>query len=196
MNARRAKASRKPSKHEAILDAALAAFVERGYHGTAVPEVARRAGVAAGTIYHYVSGKKALANEVFRKWKEAIGRVVLTSFSPTAPPREQFDSLWGAMVEFAVQNPKAFAFLELHHHDSYLDAESRAVERQLKEFAAMFVGQGQATGVFRAVDVTLLMELVFGAFNGMMRAHWEGRLQLDEQTLADAREAAWRLVAA
>jgi hypothetical protein len=35
-------------KREAILDAGLALFVERGFHGTAVPELAAAAGVGAG----------------------------------------------------------------------------------------------------------------------------------------------------
>ncbi|MCA9672349.1 MAG: TetR/AcrR family transcriptional regulator [Myxococcales bacterium] len=196
MSARRINAARKQSKHEAILDAALSAFVERGFHGTAMPEVARRAGVAAGTLYHYVSGKDALVNEVFRRCKESIARVVYTSFTPTAPPRAQFESLWMAMVEFALSNPKAFAFLELHNHESYLDSESRAMDRQLKEFGAGFVRQAQQSGEVRDVEPMLLMELTFGAFNGMMRAHWEGRIALDQRTLDDAREAAWRLIAA
>ena len=56
------------SKHEAILDAALALFVERGYHGTAVPAIAERAGVAAGTIYHHFESKEQLVNAVFELW--------------------------------------------------------------------------------------------------------------------------------
>jgi len=40
-------------KRETILAAALELFVERGFYGTAVPEIAERAGVGAGTIYRY-----------------------------------------------------------------------------------------------------------------------------------------------
>src|SRR5262245_20911865 len=45
-------------KEEAILNAALELFVERGFHGTTVPSVAERAGVAPGTIYHYFASKE------------------------------------------------------------------------------------------------------------------------------------------
>src|SRR5438067_8425981 len=40
-------------KREAIMSAALELFVERGFYGTAVPEIAERAEVGAGTIYRY-----------------------------------------------------------------------------------------------------------------------------------------------
>ncbi len=182
-------------KYEAILDAALTLFVERGFHGTAVPEVAKRAGVAAGTIYHYFDSKEALVNALFRHHKEAIARRVYTTFPAGAPPREQFAAMWRDMTAFALEQPKAFAFLELHHHASYLDAESRAMDQQLKTFAAGVVQLAQATGVFKPMNVTLMLELVFGAFVGMMRAHYEGRLALDEDMLRDAEQACWDAIA-
>ena len=37
-------------KRRRILDAALRTFADRGYHGTAVPEVADTAGVGVGTL--------------------------------------------------------------------------------------------------------------------------------------------------
>ena len=53
-------------KREAIMTAALELFVERGFFGTAVPEIADRAGVGAGTIYRYFESKEALVNEIYR----------------------------------------------------------------------------------------------------------------------------------
>jgi AcrR family transcriptional regulator len=184
-----------PDKREAILEAALHLFVERGFYGTAVPEVARRARVAAGTIYNYFPSKEALVNALFRKWKEALARRVYTAFPMTAPPREQFEVMWREMAAFALAHPQAFAFLELHHHRPYLDAESCALQNQLKDFAKGVCKQAQDVGAFKAMDTTLLMELLFGAFIGMMRAHWDGGVELDEQAIAHARGACWDMVA-
>ena len=185
-----------PERRDAILDAALACFVDRGFHGTAVPQVARQAGIAAGTIYHYFPGKEALVNAVYRKWKAEIARRVFTAFPGGAPVREQFEAMWRTMVEFALAHPKAFAFLELHHHRSYLDAESLAMESQLKVFGAAMVTRAQREGVVKAGSTSLLMELVFGAFIGMMRAHQEGRVDLSEADRALAFQACWDAVAA
>ena len=182
-------------KHQAILDAALQLFVERGFHGTAVPEVAKRARVAAGTIYHYFPSKEALVNALFRTWKEALARRVYMAFPPDAPPREQFDVMWRQMAAFALAHPQAVAFMELHHHRPYLDAESRALETQLKEFAKGVCQRGQAMGVFKPMDASLLIELLFGAFIGMMRANWESGVALTPEVIEGARAACWDLVA-
>ena len=113
--------------------------MDRGVHGTAVPAAAQRAGIAAGTIYHYFPGKEALVNALFRKWKTEVGRRVLTAFPGGAPVRDQFRVMWNEMVAFALAHPKAFNSLELHHHRSYLDPESQAMENNLKDFAAAMV---------------------------------------------------------
>jgi TetR/AcrR family transcriptional regulator, repressor of fatR-cypB operon len=182
-------------KYEAILTAALHLFVERGFYGTAVPEVAKRARVAAGTIYTYFPSKEALVNALYRKWKTALAQRVFTAFPAEASSRTQFDVMWRSMSEFALQNAEAFAFLELHHHASYLDAESRELEHQLKSFARGAILRGQSEGVFKAMDTTLLMELLFGAFVGMMRAHWENRVELSDEALENARTACWDAMA-
>ncbi len=178
-------------KHDAILEAALRLFVTRGYYGTAVPEVAREAKVAAGTIYHHFKNKEALVNALFRKWKLAVAERIYTDFPADAEPREQFRLIWNTMVDFAFEHPEAFAFIELHHHASYLDEESRAVDNSLKQFGVLFVERAQKLGGFKRMPPMLLMELIFGAFAGMFRAHWEGRIALTPALTNAAQEACW-----
>lgn len=45
---------------EAILEAALAVFRERGYEGTTIPAIAQRLGVSQGTLYNYFPSKEKL----------------------------------------------------------------------------------------------------------------------------------------
>lgn len=176
------------------MDAALHCFVDRGFFGTAIPVIAKRAGVAAGTIYHYFDSKEAMVNAVYRKWKNTVANRVLAAFPQGAPPREQFSTMWSEMVAFALAEPDAFGFIELHNHSSYLDAESRAIDTNLKEFARAMIERAQGEGILKPDDPTLLMELVFGAFTGMMRAHWENRLELSSEQIASAEQACWDAV--
>src|SRR5262249_27509142 len=68
-SARLAKAA---ARREAILEAALDEFSARGFAGARLEDVAKRAGVAKGTIYLYFAEKEALF-EVLVRFK--IGRV-------------------------------------------------------------------------------------------------------------------------
>ena len=55
-----------PGKREAILAAALEEFSGRGFAAARLDDVARRAGVAKGTIYLYFRDKEALFQELVR----------------------------------------------------------------------------------------------------------------------------------
>jgi TetR/AcrR family transcriptional regulator len=57
---------RKEARPGELLQAALDLFVEKGYAGTSVEEVARRAGVSKGTLFLYFSSKEELFKAVVR----------------------------------------------------------------------------------------------------------------------------------
>lgn len=190
----RRRTKRAAATFESLLDAALRVFVERGYYGTSVPDVAREAGVANGTMYHHFPSKEALVNALYRRWKDRVASIVFTEFPTAAEPREQFRSMWHALASFARENPRAFAFMELHNHASYLDAESQALENRLKEFTTAFVERAQTLGQLKPIEPALLIELVFGAFNGMMRTQWERRVDLTDEKVEAAEAACWDMV--
>jgi AcrR family transcriptional regulator len=183
-------------KADAILDAALDLFVADGFHGTAVPRVAERAGVGAGTIYRYFESKEALVNALYQRWKTAVGSRVVTDFPFDKPPREQFRTVWERMADFAVAHPREFAFLELHHHRSYLDATSLAMESQILDFGIAMIRKAQAIQTLRPLDPALLMALGFGAFIGVFRAGLEGKVAFSKEVLMAAEQCAWEAIRA
>src|SRR5947209_3111286 len=66
-----------------VLRAALELFAEKGFDGTSVPDVARRARVAAGTIYRYFANKEELVNAVYQRWKADLFVGILDEFPVT-----------------------------------------------------------------------------------------------------------------
>jgi AcrR family transcriptional regulator len=60
------RASRAAERREAIIEAALDEFIARGYAATRLDDVAKRAGVAKGTIYLHFEDKEALFQELIR----------------------------------------------------------------------------------------------------------------------------------
>jgi AcrR family transcriptional regulator len=60
------RAARAAERRQAIIEAALDEFVARGFAATRLDDVARRAGVAKGTIYLHFTDKEALFQELIR----------------------------------------------------------------------------------------------------------------------------------
>jgi TetR/AcrR family transcriptional regulator, repressor of fatR-cypB operon len=193
--AKRGRPPDRPDRRESIMEAALECFVERGFHGTAIPQIAEKADIAAGTIYHYFASKEVLVNALYRSLKAAVAQRVFAAFPQSATTRVQFEVMWNEMVAYAMNNQTAFAFIELHNHASYIDAESLAIDRNIKDFACTVIQRAQRDGLVKPLDARVLMELMFGAFVGMMRAHWEGRIELNDEAIAAAEQACWDAVA-
>ena len=183
-------------KREPIMTAALDLFVERGFYGTAVPEIAERAGVGAGTIYRYFDSKEALVNEIYREQKLLFGQIALDDFPSTAPTREQFRVLWTRMARFAIDHPSSFIFLELHHHARYLDGASRAVEQRMTGVFTHVVVSAQARGELKAGDPRVLMGLVMGGFIGVIRGCVDDDRPLGEADWKLAEQCMWEAIRA
>src|SRR5437762_5955209 len=73
-------------KRDAILRAAIDVFAERGYFNAQVADVARAAGVAAGTVYLYFRSKDDLLISIFeRSMRAALGEVRAHDVDPDDP---------------------------------------------------------------------------------------------------------------
>jgi AcrR family transcriptional regulator len=192
-------------KRRLILDAALTTFADRGYHGTAVPEVATAAGVGTGTLYRYFANKEALVNEVYRDAKARLRAALLgdpTRTSTTsagidfkAPPAEWFADLWSRLGAFALAEPDAFRFLEMQDHAPYLDNASKHVE--LAVLGPLWLAGKQLrdrTDLGHSASTDVLIALVWGAFVGLFKAKRLGYLRLDAHSLQQAGEACWRML--
>ena len=181
-------------KREAVLDAALTLFAERGFHGTSMPDIAQLAGVGAGTIYRYFEGKEALVNALYQQHKALLGQALLAGFDPSAAPRAAFHHFWHSATAFAQKSPRAFQFLELHHHAPYLDKKSHDLENELLSMAHGFIEAASARQVFRDIPAAILLAIVWGAFRGVIQGGCEGRIELTKKAISQAEECVWEAI--
>jgi AcrR family transcriptional regulator len=187
---------RKADKRRRILRAALELFAERGFHGTAVPDVAERAEVGPGTIYRFVASKEELVNVLFRETKARLGQALMHADDPSQEPRARFLALWDRLYAFAESDPVAVHFLELQDHAPYLDPTSRAVEHGvLLPIVEAVIGM-QARGILRTdLRPDVLIAFAWGGFVGLLKAERAGYLRLDAELVRSAALAWWRSVA-
>jgi TetR/AcrR family transcriptional regulator, repressor of fatR-cypB operon len=187
-------APKRPDKRQAILDAALRLFADKGFHGTAVPEIAKLAKVGAGTVYRYFESKDALVNVLYRLHKQALTSSILARIHPELPAREQFHAYWQGMADFSVDHPSAFRFLELHHHMPYLDDESRALEHTVVGLARATFDAFRVQQIVKEVDAGVVMAVVHGAFVGMHKAKDGEYLELTPENIDAAEQCVWEAI--
>ncbi|OHD56859.1 MAG: hypothetical protein A2Y33_09770 [Spirochaetes bacterium GWF1_51_8] len=72
------------NKRELILQAAIEILHHQNYQNMTTSEIARRAGIAEGTIYRYFQNKRDLFIEVLRFISKRMGEIFVEGVSPEA----------------------------------------------------------------------------------------------------------------
>jgi AcrR family transcriptional regulator len=89
----RAREARSAARREAILAAALDEFSLHGFEAARLDEVARRAGIAKGTIYLYFQGKESLFQELVRSMLTPVVGTIEAMGEAELPPRVLADHI-------------------------------------------------------------------------------------------------------
>lgn len=175
-------------KREAIIRAAIREFAQRGFFGTQVADVAKTAGVAAGTVYLYFRGKDDLLVTIFEQtMREAIGqgREVLRDLDD---PTEQLRAIARLHLErLGRDRDLAVVFqVELRQSTKFMERFSTS---QLREYLGIIrdaIALGQAEGVFRSnVNATIAAKMLFGALDEMATNWMLSRRRYSLASMAD-----------
>lgn len=187
----------KSDKRDEIVRAALELIAEQGFHGSPMAELAKRAGVGAGTIYRYFENKDVLIAELYGELEERINPVLMEGYRPEQPVRERFLQLGSALLRYFIENPLDFRYLEQFHNSPYGaehrrdklfgDAGKEDVCRQL--FLDCI-----ATEEFKELPLAVLFALAFGPLLAVARDHILGFVVLDDALITRTIEACWDAV--
>jgi TetR/AcrR family fatty acid metabolism transcriptional regulator len=166
---RAARLGRGADKRERILTAATRTFARHGFFNAQVADVARAAGVAAGTVYLYFRGKDDLLISIFERTMRAAiadGRAAIEGLDPESRLRRiarlHLERL-GADRDLAV----VFQ-IELRQTTKFMERFSTTFLREYLGIIRDVIADGQAGGTFRAgVNATLAAKALFGALDEM-----------------------------
>ncbi len=171
-------AAKKPRKkqdtekrREEILQAALDVFTEKGYGTATMPEIARKAGVAAGTLYLYYPSKRELFVAVVKGFILTTPLLNLLS----QMPRGDFPTILKNIIKnrfSLIENP-SFERVPLIMSEVQRDPELKAI--WLKDFLQpllrqieMLVRMMGTTGKFRQFQPRVLVRVMGGLFMGFL----------------------------
>ena len=156
-------------KRDAILRAAIDVFAERGYFNAQVADVARVAGVAAGTVYLYFRNKDDLLISIFeRSMREALaeGRAAAEVGDPVERLR-RFARLH--LARLGRDRNLAIVFqVELRQSTKFMEHFSSTLLRDYLGLIRAALVEGQQTGAFRPeINPTAAAKMFFGALDEM-----------------------------
>jgi AcrR family transcriptional regulator len=157
-------------KRERILDAASEVFAAKGFSGATTAEIAARAGVSEGIVFHHFGSKR----ELFARAAAAYGRGLAEAMFGARPGAE--------LVSAADSIRRAFAYVRekraLHRLFLVRDPQpgeplhDQAREEIVGALEAVF-RHGVERGVMRRMDCRIAAELMYALVGGALEACFE-----------------------
>ncbi len=168
-----------------IVQAALEVFVEKGYYAANVSDIAQKAGVSQGTIYHYFPSKDDLFWAAYEAWEVQslygeIQQALGASQSPTEQLRILAQTVGERMTQAAAMLP---ANVEFWSHLTRNEAVRQGFQRlfaTMREHLARIIQEGITQGEFTDVNVEETASLLIATYDGLIL-----------QWLADPKQINW-----
>jgi TetR/AcrR family fatty acid metabolism transcriptional regulator len=157
-------------RRTAILEAATAIFAERGFFGAQVADIARGAGIAAGTVYLYFRSKDEILTSIFdRTMKEAIAEA-RRAVEETNDPIERLRRIAALhLSRMGRDRNLAIVFqVELRQTTKFMERFSTTGLSEYLRLIQETIEDGQKHGAFRtALNARTAAKIVFGALDEM-----------------------------
>lgn len=136
----------------AILEAACAVFAQYGLQGARTEDIASRAGIAKGLVFHYFKSKELLFEAVLERAYEPLREVLDTPILLSTPPEAALVSLVEKLLAAMMETPHGPAIFILesiqnggkHYRKLGMPSLYRSLESLLR--------RGIRMGVFRKMD--------------------------------------------
>jgi TetR/AcrR family fatty acid metabolism transcriptional regulator len=157
-------------KRDAILKAATQVFARRGFFQAQVADVARAAGIAAGTVYLYFRSKDELLVSIFeRTMRETLAEGEAT-IGEVKDPQERLRRIARLHLErMGRDRDLAVVFqVELRQSTKFMERFSSTYLRDYLGIIRDTFAEGQRIGAFRPdFNPTIAAKALFGALDEM-----------------------------
>jgi AcrR family transcriptional regulator len=149
----------------AVLKAAVDLFVERGFDGVGIEQVAERAGVARTTVYRRWSSKESIIAEAIAQTRgEADEKILGSSIPPQATVKGVVDALAGIVSLPRYRKMVARLIGSTPDQPELMETYLRTYFLPRRKTASETLERARAEGLVRKdADTELLLDLVSGA---------------------------------
>ena len=175
-------------KRDAILRAATRVFAQNGFFQSQVADVAKVAGVAAGTVYLYFKGKDDLLVSIFEKSMAEVISEGRAAVAGVADPAERLRRIAHLHLGWLGRDRHlAVVFqVELRQSVKFMERFSATFLQDYLKLIRDAIADGQQSGVFRKdVSATTAAKIFFGALDEMATNWMLSRRKYDLTAEAD-----------
>ncbi|WP_300545584.1 TetR/AcrR family transcriptional regulator [Maricaulis sp.] len=179
-----------PSTRTRLMRAAMVLVAEDGFSAATTAAIARKAGLAEGTLYRHFDSKDALFVAVYSHIKQTLFETVKAGTDASGSVETRFRRFWRGIWNAYSADPVAFAYGQRFSEYPLSRVDSGQVHEGLITHTAALIRDGQAAGQVKPVPDTVLRAFLFSPLVTMLKQGAQGR-RWSEAEIDAAIDAAW-----
>ncbi|MCE7058004.1 TetR/AcrR family transcriptional regulator [Algoriphagus sp. AGSA1] len=156
-------------KKKLIIGSALDLINCHGFHGCPMSQVAKNAGVAAGTIYTYFENKEDMIYAIHDEVMEQIYEQVALKDDPSRPFEERFFTFWDNLLEFYEQNRAIQSFIDQFASSPFNSEDFQSKSKKWYSWTGEFFRSGIEQGAIKEMNPVILKILVNESANSLAK---------------------------
>lgn len=179
----------KKEKRAALLQAALELFAERGFNNSSTALIAKRAGVASGTLFFHFKSKETLIHELFAVVQARIEENFLENVQMEMPMRARFLHVFSKLFRYLLENPKEFLFVEQYCFSPLSSREDSRSEKNGHLEKLLLEAREQQ--YIKDAPLLALESIAFGPIAVLSREHATRGTPITDEVIQLTVEACW-----
>jgi TetR/AcrR family transcriptional regulator, fatty acid metabolism regulator protein len=164
---------RSVQRHQRILDAAAEVFASRGYHGSAVDDIAVEADTSKGGVYFHFPNKQAIFLALLARLADMLRQRVEAAVAAETHPVARAEAALQVVLEtFGSHRTLARLFLvDALGAGPDLHARMAGIRVSFADLIRQHLDEAVASGVIPPLDTRVAATAWFGAVNEVL-THW------------------------
>ena len=184
-----------------ILCAAESLVCELGFYGLSMKKLAEKAGVSAGSLYHYFENKDDIINALHQHIQEEAAKAILESYSDDLSLEEKFNLVWMNTFKSVLRSPERLTVMDMINFlplnkssSSKISNEKSLFENKLFQPIINLYQQGISTKQFIDWEIPALVTLSFETSTALAKKITLKRIKYDEAMINNVRQASWMII--
>lgn len=183
--------SQPKDKKLAIFESTLELVRENGFHGTPMSQIAKKAGVAAGTIYHHFDSKDTLILQLYEHVLDQILHSLLKCDEEQMNYRDRFFNFFISHCLFYIEHPNALFFIEQFVNSPYNNQQTLQENEKVQGSFKHLIRYGVEQQLLKPMDHRIVGSLVLGAIVSTAKIHLCRKIPLSQQELEQIAQVVW-----
>ncbi|MCG8699948.1 MAG: TetR/AcrR family transcriptional regulator [Bacteroidales bacterium] len=183
------------NKIDLIFKASLELILNEGIAGITMSKLAKKAGIATGTLYIYFKNKEELLQKLYINLRQKSQERFMKGYDESEPFKIGLKKVWLNYLKHRVQYYEESVFLEQYYRSPYITKEHKEMAESMKHPVHELIQRGKKELLVKNdFEDEMLFSALIGFIRELANDHVNKVYELTEERIEKAFHLSWDMI--